>query len=40
MPGREEKGFAAKKIALSLGISTDEALLALPSGGFTLKERK
>ena len=39
-PGREEKGRAAKRIALALGIGVDEVLLALPSGGFSVEERR
>lgn len=38
--GNFEKGQAAKKIAFLLKISPDEVLLALPSGKFSLKERK
>ena len=39
-PGNYEKGQAAKKIAGMLGLSPDELLLALPSGKFSIKERK
>lgn len=39
-PGNYEKGQAVKKIAWALKISPDELLLALPSGKFSIKERK
>ena len=39
-PGNYEKGQAAKKISGLLGCQVDEVLLALPSGGFSIKERK
>jgi len=38
--GNFEKGSAAKKIAALLKCNTDEILLALPSGKFSIKERK
>lgn len=39
-PGREEKGKAASEIARAISCRADEALLALPSGGFLLKKRQ
>jgi predicted ribosome quality control (RQC) complex YloA/Tae2 family protein len=39
-PGSTEKGTAAKKIAAALKASPDEVLLALPSGRFSIRERK
>lgn len=39
-PGATEKGQAAKKIAAELKLNADEIHLALPSGKFTLMERK
>ena len=39
-PGAIEKGQAAKKISAALKASADELLLALPSGKFSLKQRK
>ena len=38
--GNFEKGQAAKRIAALLKCSPDEVLLALPSGKFSIKERK
>ncbi len=38
--GNYEKGQATKIIAKALGANPDEILLALPSGKFSLKERK
>ena len=38
--GAMEKGEAAKRIAKSLGASADEILLALPSGRFSIREKK
>ena len=40
LQGNFEKGQAAKRIAGMLKISVDEVLLALPSGKFSIKERK
>jgi len=39
-PGNFEKGQAVKKITFLLKCSPDELLLALPSGKFSIKERK
>lgn len=39
-PGNYDKGAAVKKIAWLLKINPDELLLALPSGRFSIKERK
>jgi predicted ribosome quality control (RQC) complex YloA/Tae2 family protein len=38
--GNYDKGQAASIVAKSMKVSADEALLALPSGRFSLKERK
>lgn len=39
-PGNYDKGSAVKKISWLLKINPDELLLALPSGKFSIKERK
>ena len=39
-PGNYDKGSAVKKISWLLKISPDELLLALPSGRFSIRERK
>lgn len=39
-PGRDEKGKTARDIARATGTPADEALLALPSGGFLVSRRK
>ncbi len=39
-PGNYEKGQAVKKISGSTKLNPDELLLALPSGKFSIKERK